>query len=143
MRLDSKVGRCHLVGLLRPRLSWEHSAGRLWNGPAVRLVGHTGGPLTTPVPPIRTMKLQPLYGRSGELPVRSTRSGRRMARDMGLTPEIVARMDEALRVRPVEDLPSASATPLYELLVANGFDRRDVLELAASLVDLVTSDVIS
>ncbi len=59
-----------------------------------------------------------------------------------LTPEVVARLDQALRARPIEDLPSAYARPVYDVLLAHGFDRADLLSLAASLVDLVTSDVI-
>jgi hypothetical protein len=58
-----------------------------------------------------------------------------------LTVEVLARLDEALRARPVEDLPSAYAGPLYELLAAHGFDRADVLALAGSLVDLVSGAV--
>lgn len=58
-----------------------------------------------------------------------------------LTPEVVARLDQALRARPVEDLPSNYALPLYEVLRAHGLDRADVLGLAASLVDLVVTDV--
>ena len=58
-----------------------------------------------------------------------------------LTLEVAARLDEALRARPVEDLPSGYARPLYEVLLAHGFDRGDLLSLAASLVDLVASDV--
>ena len=58
-----------------------------------------------------------------------------------LTVEVLARLDQALRARPIEDLPSGSALPLYELLRAHGFDRGDVLALAGSLVDLVAGDL--
>lgn len=58
-----------------------------------------------------------------------------------LTPEVVARLDQALRARPVEDLPSNYAGPIYEVLRAHGLDRADVLAVAASLVDLVVADV--
>jgi hypothetical protein len=58
-----------------------------------------------------------------------------------LTPEVIARMDEALRARPLEDLPSSYARRIYEVLVAHGFDRADLLSVAASLVDLVTEEV--
>ena len=88
----------------------------------------------------RTMSLQPLYGHPGEIPA-LRRTSREPAGDRALTPEVAARIDEALRARPVEDLPSSYAAPIYGVLVAHGFDRRDVLALAASLVDIVTSDV--
>lgn len=55
-------------------------------------------------------------------------------------PEVLARLAQALHSRPVEDLPSACARPLYELLRAHGLDRSDLLGLAASLVDLVAMD---
>jgi hypothetical protein len=86
------------------------------------------------------MNLQPLYGRAGEIPALPRRV-RSPAGDRALTPEVVARVMEAVSARPVEDLPSAYAEPIYSMLVAHGFDRRDVLALAASLVDLVTSEV--
>lgn len=88
----------------------------------------------------RPMSLQPLYGRTGEIPA-LRRTPRTVTGDRALTPEVVARVDEALRARPVEDLPSSYAAAVYAVLMANGFDRRDVLALAASLVDLVTRDV--
>ncbi len=69
-------------------------------------------------------------------PSTSTRPG-----ETRMTDEVRARIDQALRARPVEDLPSGSARALYELLLAHGFDRTDVLELAGSLVDLVAGDV--
>jgi hypothetical protein len=59
-----------------------------------------------------------------------------------LPPEVVARIDQTLRSRPLEDLPSGYAQPLYEMLISHGFDRADLLALAASLVDLVTTDVV-
>lgn len=65
----------------------------------------------------------------------------RTALDRPLTLEVVARLDEALRARPLEDLPSGYAKPVYEVLVSHGFDRGDLLALAASLVDLVAADV--
>lgn len=58
-----------------------------------------------------------------------------------LTLELAARLDEALRARPLEDLPSGYARPVYDLLKAHGLDRADLLALAASLMDLVASDV--
>lgn len=61
---------------------------------------------------------------------------------VALTNEVVARLDQALRARPAEDLPSDYGRPVYEVLRAHGFDRADVLALAASLVDLVASDVV-
>jgi hypothetical protein len=86
------------------------------------------------------MNLQPLFGRRGEVPVLpKVMPGKPGCR--ALTPEVVARVNEAVCARPVEDLPSSYAQPIYAMLVAHGFDRRDVLALAASLVDLVTSDV--
>lgn len=63
--------------------------------------------------------------------------------DRPLTRELAARLDQALRARPVEDLPSGYAKPVYDLLVAHGFDRGDMLALAASLVDFVASDVMT
>lgn len=63
--------------------------------------------------------------------------------DRPLTIEVVARLEQALKARPIEDLPSAYAKPVYEMLVSQGFDRGDLLALAASLVDFVASDVIS
>lgn len=63
------------------------------------------------------------------------------ATEVALTPEVLARLDQELRARPVEDMPSGYARPVYDLLVAHGFDRADMLSLAASLVDLVADDV--
>lgn len=75
-------------------------------------------------------------------PSRASRSASRPdAVATALTLEVVARLDQALRARPIEDLPSDYARPLYEMLTEHGFDRSDLLSLAASLVDLVTSDV--
>lgn len=74
----------------------------------------------------------------------TTRTGHAPATlDRPLTVEVVARLEQALRARPLEDLPSGYAKPVYEVLVSHGFDRGDLLALAASLVDLVASDVIS
>ncbi len=87
----------------------------------------------------RPMNLQTLYGRPGDL--RVVRSQRPARRGPVLTPEVVARVDEALRACPAEDLPSSYARQLYEVLVSHGLDRADLLAIAASLVDQVTSDV--
>lgn len=74
----------------------------------------------------------------------TTRTGHAAATlDKPLTIEVVARLDQALKARPIEDLPSGYAKPVYEMLVSHGFDRGDLLALAASLVDFVASDVIS
>ncbi len=91
-------------------------------------------------PSSHLMDLQALFGRPGEVPTLS-RKQRAARGDRAITPEVVARVNEAVLARPAEDLPSSYAAPIYAVLVAQGFDRRDVLALAVSLVDLVTSDV--
>jgi hypothetical protein len=87
----------------------------------------------------RPMNLQALYGRPGDLQVVRARGAVR--RGAVLTPEVVARVDEALRACPAEDLPSSYARQLYQVLVSHGLDRADLLALVASLVDQVASDV--
>lgn len=59
----------------------------------------------------------------------------------GSIPEVAARLREVLQATPVSGSPSDYARPLYDLLVARGFRREDVLAVSASLMDLVCADV--
>jgi hypothetical protein len=71
----------------------------------------------------------------------SKTNGRAARVEPALTVEVLARLEEALRARPIDDLPSHCAGPLYDVLLRQGYDRADVLALAGSLMDLVAGDV--
>jgi hypothetical protein len=95
--------------------------------------------MPTSAPPA-SVSLHALYGRSGELALVPNRPTRAVT---AVTAEVAARVDQALRAQLPEDLPSAYAKELYAVLAGHGLDRADLLAVAASLVDLVASDLSS
>lgn len=66
---------------------------------------------------------------------------RSAVRALPLAPEVLARLDEALSAAPPSTGPADAANALWELLQCHGYGRAAALQLAATLVDMVTDDL--